>query len=583
VQTFPQTLISSLMFIPLSSAVAIAMQQPADNTPTTALKATSRLVQVDVVADDGHNHAVTDLQPEDFTLLEDGKVQKLTSVTLQRPEKALAADPRVLPPNTFTNRPYFSQRSTLNIVLLDSLNTNVADQINARKQMIKFIQKMPAGEPTAVYVLGNKLKLIQDFTADPQILQRAIESLNANPTALNKGVSDDQLPAGYLDQWSGKMNVGASPALGQSADMGGGPGSNTQVQVDLMMFEQEMINLQDDMRAQYTMDSFKALARRLSGFLGRKNLIWLSAGFPIAVNPDIALGANAFSVTRNRGEEIAKAANALIDADIAIYPVDIRGLVGSSNAAANGFDSLGRRGASGPAIVDNLRNSENGIILSQDSSRDLADRTGGKAYYNRNDFDTAIASSVIDGSTYYLLTYSPDNKNWNGKFRKISVKVDRPGVKLRNRMGYYATDATIYQKTDAKAKEADFRHALDANVPLSTALTFLVNVAPQKNQVVIRYNVDAHNIAFDLQPDGLSHAEIECAAWIYTAKGKPVTFQTDFMRAGVKQEAISGIVQQGFPCDQSLNLAKGEYLMRLGVRDTNTGLFGTSNASVIVP
>ena len=134
-----------------------------------------------------------------------------------------------------------------------------------------------------------------------------------------------------------------------------------------------------------------------------------------------------------------------------------------------------------------------------------------------------------------------------------------------------------------KTNPDDFRHALDANVPLSTALTFLVNVAPQKNQVVIRYNVDAHNIAFDLQPDGLSHAEIECAAWIYTAKGKPVTFQTDFMRAGVKQEAISGIVQQGFPCDQSLNLAKGEYLMRLGVRDTNTGLFGTSNASVIVP
>lgn len=569
----------------MMSAAAQTEQTPqAGSAPGAVLKATTRLIQVDVIAQDGHGGAITDLTPEDFVILEDGKEQKLTTVTFQKSD-GTKVQVQALPPNTFTNKPSFSARSTLNVVLMDALNTNIADQTNARKQMIKFIQKMPADEPIAVYALGNKLSLIQDFTTDPKILQQAIENVNASHALVNKGTAEEQLPQGYFDQISGNIS-GVSPGvpLGQEAGMGGGPGNNTQAQIDLMMFQQEVINLQDDLRAQYTTDCLRALARRLTGFIGRKNLIWLSASFPVAVSPDVALGANAFSGTRSRADEIAKAANALIDANIAIYPIDIRGLLGNTNAANNGLDSLGRRGSSGPAIVDALRQQANDISFAQDSSKDLAERTGGKAFYNTNDLDAAVQNSVMDGSSYYLISYYPSNKNWNGKFRKITVKVNRSGAKVRNRMGYYATDSAIYQKVEAKAKEADFKKALDANMPLSTGLIFQVNVASvTSNKVAIRYNVEGRSIGFDAEPDGLNHAEIECAAWIYSAKGKPLDFQTDFMQASVKAEAISGIVQQGFPCEQSLTLPKGEYLMRLGVRDTHTGLFGTANARLTMP
>lgn len=580
-----------LVLLALSLSVPAQQPSPQNNevAPAPVLKATTRLVMVDVIADDGHGKPVPDLKPEDFNVTEDGREQRVRSMVFMHPGATPRSEPRQpLPPGTFTNKPAFPRESTLNVVLLDALNTNVADQTSARKQMLKFVEKMPTDEPIAVYTLGSKLRLIQDFTSDPQVLRRAIAGLTSEVTPLSSKSADDQLPPGYLDEIATGPGGASNPnPTGQSATAGGGPGNSTQMQIDILLFEKDVITFQDDIRTAYTLDSLQALARRLSGFIGRKNLIWLSAGFPVAVTPDLALGANAFSPTRNRNDEIARTANALIDAQIAVYPVDIRGLVGSSSAASNGMDSMGRSGISGPAMVDKMRRDADNLSFAQDSSKDLADRTGGKAFYNRNDFDTAVQNSVNDGSTYYLLSYYPDNKNWNGKFRKLQVKVNRPGVKVRSRLGYYATDPAIYQKADKKEEEKEFSHALSADLPLSTALTFQAHVEPPsaatRNKVAVTYNVDAHGIAFDLSPDGSSHGEIECAVGVYSAKGKLLSYQTDFMNAAIKPENLPGVLQRGFPCDQSFSLPKGEYLLRLGVRDTHSGLFGTANGRVSVP
>src|SRR5262249_33083627 len=146
------------------------------------------------------------------------------------------------------------------------------------------------------------------------------------------------------------------------------------------------------------------------------------------------------------------AADALIDAQIAIYPVDARGLVPSSyfDASSSGRDNLGRS-LSRPGRL--------GAAMSQESAQlqavhgtmnDMAERTGGRAFYNRNDIDGAIRQSVRDGSTYYTLAYYPSNKKWNGKFRKIQIKVNRPGVKLRHRLGYYAVDPQAYAEQNKR-------------------------------------------------------------------------------------------------------------------------------------
>jgi hypothetical protein len=134
----------------------------------------------------------------------------------------------------------------------------------------------------------------------------------------------------------------------------------------------------------------------------------------------------------------------------------------------------------------------------------LADMTGGKAFYNRNDLGQGIVRSMNDGSTYYILGYYPLNKKWNGKFRTITVKASRPDITLRYRTGYLATDATTYQKQAASQRAQDFGQALSLDFPVSTALLFQAGILPPSSvkkhgKVAVNFLVDAHQIGFERQ------------------------------------------------------------------------------------
>ncbi len=95
-------------------------------------------------------------------------------------------------------------------------------------------------------------------------------------------------------------------------------------------------------------------------------------------------------------------------------------------------------------------------MASHGTMNDLADRTGGRAFYNRNDLDGAVRDSITDGSTYYTLGYYPENKDWNGGFRNIQVKLKRGGVKLRYRIGYFAVDTATFAKLNPKRQDEEF-------------------------------------------------------------------------------------------------------------------------------
>ncbi len=142
----------------------------------TVLKSITRLVVVDVVATE-KDGAVTDLKQDDFTILEDGKEQKIRVFNFQQPSHAnppgTAAVAASKPPeNVYSNVARFSASSALNILLLDALNTNLPHQAYVRDQMIRYLQKMPEGQPVAVYMLSTKLTLLQDFTDDPAALRK---------------------------------------------------------------------------------------------------------------------------------------------------------------------------------------------------------------------------------------------------------------------------------------------------------------------------------------------------------------------------------------------------------------------------
>ena len=133
--------------------------------------------------------------------------------------------------------------------------------------------------------------------------------------------------------------------------------------------------------------------------------------------------------------------------------------------------------------------------------QEMADRTGGSAFYNTNGIDASIRKSIEDGSTYYTLAYYPENKNWNGKFRKIHVKVNRSGVKLRYRLGYYAVDPTLFADKNQKQQDSAFALALSPDSPIATGLPFNALVMPPAEAtpktVRVNFGVDPHAISFE--------------------------------------------------------------------------------------
>lgn len=583
----------SVIFVIVSVvAVGIGQQQPPasgsrtpapqggeSNAPVyesaTVLKTTTRLVVVDVVATNKKGEAVTDLERQDFTVLEDGKEQTVRVFSFQQPRSpatgqtsAAAAAPRV-PDNVFSNAPRSSPGSALNVVLMDALNTTAPHQAYVRDQMIKFLGKMPQGRPVAVYTLGSKLTLLQDFTSDPETLRDVVKKLKGNISPLLDnpagGPEQELLPPGVAD--SGLLPA----AMLQS----------------MMQFEQERTSFQTDLRVTYTLSALNAIARSLSGYPGRKNLIWLSEAFPISIDPNMELTGDVFAGTRNYGPQIAATADNLIDAEIAIYPVDARGLVTSSvfDAASTGRDKFGRS-MNGPRMGTAISNEAAQLQNVHGTMNDMAERTGGRAFYNRNDIDGVIGKSIDDGSTYYTLAYYPENKDWNGKFRKIQVKVNRPGVNLRHRLGYYAVDPKVFAEQNKNHQGILFGEALSPDSPVATGLRFDARVtqpsAQTQNKVLVEYALDAHAMSFDHQADGLQHAQVVCVVQAYNSKGKLIKTEGGTITASLKPDTYSKVMRSGFPCKQLIELPPGSYLLRFGVRDDSTGLIGTANGKVTV-
>ena len=568
-----------------SQASSPSPAQPASPLENaTVLKIKTRLVVVDVIAQDRKGNPVTDLKAEDFTVREENAEQKIRVFNLQQgpkqgePATLVAA---TLSPNRITNIPRFKTNSTLNVLLLDGINVTNINQKYARAEMLKFLEKLPAGEPIAVFALGTKLRMLQDFTTDPALLKDTIKKAKDNALPIRAEVSNaSDLPPGILQEMPDGM-----------------------LQSVLRFGEDQAINQLDD-RVTLTLAQLGALARNLAGYPGRKNLIWVSEAFPaffVPSNPTVGSNAGIPNVLqpviKTYQSQIDHTADLLSNAQVAVYPIDAGTLANrDAYSSLSNTDSNGQyvgRSAMGEGRVGVGSQQAAEINRASDASMDahstmnsVADQTGGKAYYNTNNLDKAIRDSLEDGSTYYSLGYYPENKNWDGRFRRITVKVNRPGIKLHYRQGFFAVEPKDYLKQDQKIVAADLGTALDLNNPIATALPFQAVVIPPSaqngNKVLINFGVDPHAIGFDLRDDGLQHAAIDCGVSVYTDKGKSVRVQGNVFNAALKPEQYQKVMQMIFPCNQTLELPPGEYVLRLAVRDNTNGLIGTANGHTTV-
>lgn len=493
-------------------------------SPEYVYRTTTRLVILDIVATDSKGNIVSDLKPEEIEILDNGKEQRKVDFSFIHPnaEKAATQVQMHLPPDVYTNARQYQDNSSYNIILFDVLNSSFTSMAYAHDEIMKYLDNTPPNQPTAIYALGNKLWLLHDFTTDHQALKEVIRKFKGQGSQMVTGEDAEGHKRKSTFQTAGADHVWT------------------------------------------TLDAFKAIARIMGVYKGRKNLIWVSESFVVDTMPDIQTARGPLFMTEY-SRQVEEMSDALMEAQIAIYPIDPAGLTGEAFRP----------------ILSNFS--------SHSSLREMAAKTGGKAFTNRNDLDVGIRDSIDDGSSYYTTSYHPTNKTWDGKLRKIEVKSTRPGVTLRYREGYYAVDPSILPGNQKQAKQTsmDFAEALDPDMPPSTGVLFQAQVVPPsektQNKVLVNFALDPHMITFQKQPDGKQHAEVSCVAWAFPVKGKPLGSGGGTVKANVDDATLNKIMQSAFPCRQSLTLEPGNYELTLGVIDQLTRKMGTLTAWVTVP
>lgn len=489
--------------------------------PQNTLRATTRLVIVDVIATQDSGGLVLNMEAEDFAVLEGGKPQKVTGFNFQKPASTSAgvAQSALLPPGVVSNAPAFRSEGLLTIVLLDALNGDFAGNAYARDKLIKYFDTTSSVRPTAVYALQDTgLTLLHDVTTDNKALKSAVANFQPRAQARPEN----------------SLSSTASPFATHSAFSG-----NTK-----------------DIGS--TLQSLDSLARSLIGYPGRKNLVWVSQAFPLTLAGEFisfrtAPMAPGGSIdTPDYSREIAKIADELMAAQVAVYPI---------NSAALGKDDQGP---------------------SRTTMEDLAQRTGGKAFYNRNDIEVGVGTSINDGSTYYTLTYYPESKQWDGKFRHISVTTNRPGVHLRYRLGYYALDPVESGEAAPNRFATEFSQALALDAPSRSAVIFQAKVNAQR-KLLVDFAVDPRKLVFASGGDGAGYARVSCAVVAFSQKGTVVSQQINNMQPAANPADAQKQPGQSLPCQVTMDLNPGKYTLRLGVADRLSQLIGTTSTPMTVP
>lgn len=541
------------------------------------VRATTRLVQVDVVATNSSGQPIRDLSASDFSILEDGKPQKVSFFTRYRAadETRPAPSPQ-LPPQVVTNKPEFRPAEGAPVVLLfDGLNTPAANQMFVRQEMLKFLsQHFDTNTRTAVMLLGSHVTVLQDFTSDPAPLIAALRAYRSQAAVAGRqGGADVQLQAPTF--------AGASvPARGTGqVDTGGASvRSVANLAFVLSRFEKESSASALDIRIRATMEGLTSIARYLAGFPGRKTIIWFSTAFPLNLS---LVDPEDFDVYRSYADKIRETTNLLSDAHVVIYTVDARGLVGTSisDPSLSGRDANGRIKLTVNEQMNAAQKETFDRFSKEDSLEKVARDTGGRAFLNTNDLEVAIKAAIDDGRSHYVLGYYPNRKQFDGKFRTIKVKVSRDGIEVRHRHGYYAVDPEKWRSTSA----TEMKTALEQGTVGSTGVLFYARAVPPSSvsaDVKVEFLVDPHTITFDTGSENRHYCSLEFQVQAFGSDGKLVRAEVQQAEAPLTPQTFNRIQQNGLPMPVGIRLPPGDYVLRLGVRDNRTGLFGTAELRV---
>jgi VWFA-related protein len=572
--------LSTLLSAPLRS-----QSPPQDDRGHQVFKTNAQIVVVDVVVTGKNDRPVPGLHKEDFLVSEDGHPQTI-SYFEETGAQPLQANLPALPPNVFSNIPRVKQSNAVTVLLLDTLNTPLADQSRVRAQMLKYLKSLPPGRRMAIFTLGTQLEFIQGFTDDPALLVAAINhksgSIDTSPllTSNAETAANQELAAALMEH-----SVDAANKLKQ--------------------FVADQSSARSGARLQITLEAFQQLAHYLAGIPGRKNIAWFSGAFPITIFPDAGLS-NSFGAQRDDQEAVKKTDALLTSAQVAIYPIAPEGVVTDSLFSASSDARQAQQPAGATLQQAAQERNENHAGMDQ-----IAKYTGGEAFYGTNDLNDALARATDHGSHFYTLTYSSTNAARDGRFRKIQVKLATSGYQLAYRQGYYADDGKSAPAAPAQPAPKQAGDPLSplmrTGLPDSTQIPLTLRVTrggaqtaadpasktgnqssanpgqggdnPNLKGPVTRYMVDfvvpARGLQIDPIANGRRHLSIDAALLVCNHEGKTLNWMVRQFNLDMDSARYAVAQANGINFRLQIDAPTDSVFLRSGVYDLNSNLAGT--------
>ncbi len=497
------------------------------NSQEPIFRTTTRLIQVNVVAIDKKGKPVADLKKEDFIITDKGKPQTVSMFSVEK--KSERKPVPKLAKGYFSNYTGGTITPNITVILLDTLNTAWGDQAQARQHVYRFLSQIKPDDRVAIMVLGRKLRVLHNFTDDKERLLKVMKG------------------------WRGGLEAG-----GVEAD------HNETEELDIFDSNPNEKEFMQTQRILNSLSAMEAVGNFLAGTPGRKNVIWVTAAFPLTVGYDMMRSSPVVTSAASRGipkagprmpkmpsanartftDEIDRTMRVMNNANVAVYPVDARGLSIDPNARVH-----------------------------QDTMHEFADRTGGKAFVNRNDIDSAIREVMEETELTYSLAFYPNDDKSDGKYRDIKVKVNRPGVQVRYRKGY------VSAKPEDTEKDRDLQLRQAVHSPVEAGgLGILAQVVKKDEKLMVQVLVDPTGIALDNR-EGKKVGRLDLLFMQRDKAGNDFDGSRDAVSLDLGPESYAKLMKGGFLYRKDIPLNPKAEFLRIVVRDSTSTLSGSVTTS----
>jgi len=506
------------------------------------LKVSTEIVLVNVVARDKHGNVIKDLKREDFTVYEDGKKQDLSSFDFEKVDEMVMAGGAGTTVtgttetggllNTKVQKSLDARDRRLMLMFFDFSAMQPEDIDRAVDAGKKYVQsKMQPADLVALMSLDTNLQLDLDFTDDKaKILAKLASYNNSEGLGFETG------------------GTGSSEGAAETS------GSYTPDDTDYNTFSAD--------RKLLALESVMAAMGKIPQ---KKSLVYFSNGISQS-------GIDNQSALR-------EATAAAVRANVAIYPVDVRGLSAfPAGGQAQSASLHGQSAYTGASVLNDL----NGNDASQETLYTLAADTGGKAFMDTNDLSGVFSQVQRDTSAYYLLGYTSTNHLKDGRYRRLKVQVNRPDVKLEYRAGYYAD--RDYQHMKSSDREQQLEDELAAELP-ETDVAVYVGAAYFRQDdthyyLAVSLVIPGSQIPF-VQAKDKDNATIDIIGQVLEGGKVPVGHLRDTVKLAV--DSSQQVRRKNVQYNTGFVLAPGNYHLKFVVRENSTGRMGTFETDVRVP